>query len=51
MEMVDIDKLELCTNINCDRGKVVTDEVTDEGRFVLKDCDVCNGRGFKLKEE
>jgi len=44
-----IDRYELCTNINCDKGKVITSRVTEEGRFELDDCSECKGRGFRLK--
>lgn len=30
-----------CTNLNCDNGKVITNEVTKDGRFVLAPCPEC----------
>ena len=45
------DRLVLCTNINCDKGKVITDRVTSEGRFELDDCPECGGKGIRLRKE
>lgn len=42
-----INSLELCTNIDCDSGRVVTDKVSEDGKFVLADCPECGGRGFR----
>ena len=45
----DFDDLELCGNISCDGGRVVTDVVAENGKFILADCPKCGGRGFKPK--
>ena len=47
---VNIKNIYLCDEKMCDDGKVVTDEVTEDGKFVLKDCPKCQGRGFYEKK-
>lgn len=39
----------LCSYINCDKGKVITDKVTCNGMFFLKDCPKCEGRGYIIE--
>jgi len=45
-----LDDIELCKEINCDKGKVITNKVSEDGKFELDNCSVCKGRGFKLKK-
>lgn len=46
----DLDDLELCHKIECDGGKVVTNRITKDGKFILEDCPNCKGRGFLPKK-
>ena len=46
----DCDDFELCQNINCYKGMVLTDKVADDGKFIPENCPECCGRGFKLKK-
>ena len=39
----------LCDEKMCDNGKVITDKVSEDGKFLLKDCPKCNGKGFYIK--
>ena len=40
-----IDHMELCTNPSCDKGK----SLCQDGTSRVEDCPVCQGRGFKEK--
>ena len=51
IQLVDIDEIELCKNIMCDKGKVVTRRMAASGKFILEDCPKCKGRGFLKKEK
>jgi hypothetical protein len=46
-----LDKIMLCPQINCDKGSVITDVVTAEGRFELTECPTCKGRGFLFRQD
>ena len=46
-----LNTIELCPNPICDRGQVITDRVTPEGKFELDPCPECEGRGFRTKGE
>ena len=43
-----LDDIKLCDHAQCDKGKVITDRVTEDGKFELDDCPVCDGKGFYL---
>ena len=45
-----LDQIELCPNNCCDKGKIITDAVAEDGKFELVNCLVCKGRGFLYKE-
>ena len=46
-----LDDIQLCTAIMCDKGYVMTDQVSENGKFILKKCPECDGRGFHKKED
>ena len=46
-----LDDIQLCTEIMCDKGSVITDVVSEDGKFFLKKCPKCDGRGFHKKED
>lgn len=41
----------LCSNIECDRGFVITDSVAEDGKFILEHCPLCKGKGWIIGEE
>ena len=41
--------IRICDETMCDNGLVITNERTEDGKFVLEKCKECDGHGFKIR--